>query len=151
MGESCWGHAERLEKAATFLAECVEVLDGAAPLRRAYLDDDASGAERAEVMGDGAELRAGDVWGHLRGAPDAYVVEPDQDPQSCRVSGSLPEAVPRIYQITPDISDRRATQQDGSQAVARPTALKRVTSPPVGTFSAASDVTDSPNRNRKPW
>src|SRR5215217_3177617 len=32
----------------------------------------------------------------------------------------------------------------GSQALARPTASKRVSSPPVGTFSTASDVTDGP-------
>src|SRR5215217_3263890 len=53
--------------------------------------------------------------------------------------------VPRIYQVTPDIPDRRrATQQNGSQALARPTASKRVSSPPVGTIPSASDVTDSP-------
>jgi hypothetical protein len=63
----------------------------------------------------------------------------------------LLEAVPRIYQVTPDIPDRRrATQQDGSQALARPTASKRVSSPPVGTIPAASDVTDDPNHNSKP-
>src|SRR5215204_6976946 len=32
----------------------------------------------------------------------------------------------------------------GSQAPARPTASKRVSSPPVGTIPSASDVTDSP-------
>jgi hypothetical protein len=37
----------------------------------------------------------------------------------------------------------------GSQAQ-RPTASKRVSSPPVGTFSTASDVTDDRNRNSKP-
>ena len=37
----------------------------------------------------------------------------------------------------------------GSQAH-RPTASKRVSSPPVGTFSSASDVTDQPNPNSKP-
>ena len=63
----------------------------------------------------------------------------------------LLEAVPRIYQVTPDIPDRRrATKQDGSQALARPTASKRVSSPPVGTIPTASDITDTPNPNSKP-
>src|SRR5215210_4085927 len=38
----------------------------------------------------------------------------------------------------------------GSQALARPTASKRVSSPPVGTIPSASDVTDTPNPNSKP-
>src|SRR5215207_8612006 len=38
---------------------------------------------------------------------------------------------------------------DGSQALARPTASKRVSSPPVGTISSASDVTDALNPNSK--
>src|SRR4051812_21911583 len=38
----------------------------------------------------------------------------------------------------------------GSQALARPTASKRVSSPPVGTFSTASDATDTTNPNSKP-
>src|SRR5918992_521338 len=37
----------------------------------------------------------------------------------------------------------------GSQAH-RPTASKRVSSPPVGTISTASDITDDPNPNSKP-
>jgi hypothetical protein len=53
--------------------------------------------------------------------------------------------VPRIYQVTPDIPDRRrATQKNGSQALAQPTASKRVSSPPVGTIPTASDDTDAP-------
>ena len=53
------------------------------------------------------------------------------------------EATPRSDQLTPDIPDRRrATQQHGSQALARPTAAKTVSSPPVRTIPAASDVTD---------
>src|SRR4029450_5935726 len=57
----------------------------------------------------------------------------------------LLEATHRIYQVTPDIPDRRrATKQDGSQALARPTASMRASSPPVGTISTASDVTDDP-------
>src|SRR5829696_3549796 len=63
----------------------------------------------------------------------------------------LLEAVPRIYQVTPDIPDRRrATKHEGSQALARPTASKRVSSPPVGNLPSASDVTDEPNHNSKP-
>src|SRR5215212_10299553 len=41
-------------------------------------------------------------------------------------------------------------QTNGSQALARPTASMRVSSPPVGTFSTASDVTDDANQNSKP-
>jgi len=39
---------------------------------------------------------------------------------------------------------------EGSQALDRPTASKRVSSPPVGTFSSTSDVTDEANHNSKP-
>src|SRR5215204_1288677 len=39
---------------------------------------------------------------------------------------------------------------EGSQALARPTASKRVSSPPVGNLPSASDVTDDPNHNSKP-
>ena len=54
------------------------------------------------------------------------------------------EATPRIYQVTPDIPDRRrATKQEQVRPQIWPTASKRVSSPPVGTFSTASDVTDS--------
>jgi hypothetical protein len=49
---------------------------------------------------------------------------------------------------TSPTGDERQTQ--ASQALARPTASKRVSSPPVGTLSFASDVTDEPNRNSKP-
>src|ERR687898_2003053 len=47
---------------------------------------------------------------------------------------------------------RRATSDktNGSQALARPTASKRVSSPPVVTFSTESDVTDTPDPNSKP-
>src|ERR671910_278940 len=38
----------------------------------------------------------------------------------------------------------------GSQALARPTASKRVSSPPIGSLSLASDVTDDEHRNSKP-
>src|SRR5215204_5865097 len=63
----------------------------------------------------------------------------------------LLEAVPRIYQVTPDIPDRRrATKHEGSQALARPTASKRASSPPVGNLPSASDVTDELNHNSKP-
>jgi hypothetical protein len=37
-----------------------------------------------------------------------------------------------------------------SQALARPTASKTVSSPPVATISSTSDITDEPNQNSKP-
>jgi hypothetical protein len=70
-----------------------------------------------------------------------------------RTSGGhgLLEAVPRIYQVTPDIPDRRrATKQKEVRPLARPTASKRVSSPPVGTIPSMSDVTDETNHNSKP-
>src|SRR4051812_25991503 len=39
---------------------------------------------------------------------------------------------------------------EGSQALTRPTASKRVSSPPVGTIPSMPDVTDNPNHNSKP-
>src|SRR4029453_12325597 len=64
--------------------------------------------------------------------------------------GSL-EAVPRIYQVTPNIPDRRrATKQEQVRPQIWPTASKRVSSPPVGTIPSASDITDEPNHNSKP-
>jgi hypothetical protein len=63
----------------------------------------------------------------------------------------LLEPTPRIYQLTPDIPDRRrATKQEQVRPQIWPTASKRVNSPPVGTFSPASDVTDEANSNSKP-
>src|SRR3954451_16188548 len=63
----------------------------------------------------------------------------------------LLEAVPRIDQVTPDIPDRRrATKQEQVRPQIWPTASMRVSSPPVGTFSPASDVTDETNHNSKP-
>src|SRR3954466_7692130 len=63
----------------------------------------------------------------------------------------LLEAVPRVYQVTPDIPDRgRATKQQQVRPQIWPTASKRVSSPPVGTLPSASDVTDEPNHNSKP-
>jgi hypothetical protein len=63
----------------------------------------------------------------------------------------LLEAVPRIYQVTPDIPDRRrATKQEQVRPQIWPTASKRVSSPPVGTIPSASDITDKPNHNSKP-
>ena len=54
----------------------------------------------------------------------------------------LLRAVPRTLSVTPDIPDRRRAKTTGSQALARPTASMRVSSPPVGTIPSASDVTD---------
>src|SRR4051794_24073174 len=63
----------------------------------------------------------------------------------------LLEAVPRIYQVTPDIPGRRrATKQEQVRPQIWPTASKRVSSPPVGTIPSASDITDDPNHNSKP-
>src|SRR3954469_18769075 len=62
----------------------------------------------------------------------------------------LLEAVPRIYQVTPDIPGRRrATKQEQVRPQIWPTASKRVSSPPVGTIPSASDITDDPNHNSK--
>jgi hypothetical protein len=59
--------------------------------------------------------------------------------------------VPRIYQVTPDIPDRRrATKQEQVRPQIWPTASKRVSSPPVGNLPSASDVTDDANHNSKP-
>src|SRR3954451_21638807 len=63
----------------------------------------------------------------------------------------LLEAVPRIYQVTPDIPGRRrATKQEQVRPQIWPTASKRVSSPPVGTIPSASDITDDTNHNSKP-
>ena len=59
-------------------------------------------------------------------------------------------ALPRSYQVTPDIPDRRRATQQKEVRPTGPTASKRVSSPPVGTFSSASDVTDTANPNSKP-
>src|SRR3954451_23178586 len=63
----------------------------------------------------------------------------------------LLEAVPRIYQVTPDIPGRRrATKQEQVRPQIWPTASKRHSSPPVRTIPSASDITDDPNHNSKP-
>ena len=59
-------------------------------------------------------------------------------------------ARPRSFQVTPDIPDRRRATQQKEVRPTRPTASKRVSSPPVGTIPSASDVTDDPNHNSKP-
>jgi hypothetical protein len=62
----------------------------------------------------------------------------------------LLEAVPRIYQVTPDIPDwRRATKHEQVRPQIWPTASKRVSSPPVGTIPSASDVTDEPESQQQ--
>jgi predicted enzyme related to lactoylglutathione lyase len=55
-----------------------------------------------------------------------------------------------MYQVTPDIPDRRRATKQKEVRPAGPTASKRVSSPPVGTIPAASDITDKPNHNSKP-
>src|SRR5215207_6771699 len=68
-----------------------------------------------------------------------------------RTSGGhgLLEAVPRIYQVTPDIPDRRrATQQKEVRPTGRQPQRESARRP-VGTFSSASDVTETPDHNSK--
>jgi hypothetical protein len=55
----------------------------------------------------------------------------------------LLRALPRSFQVTPDIPDRRRATQQKEVRRTGPTASKRVSSPPVGTFSSTSDVTDT--------
>src|SRR3954462_6793862 len=63
----------------------------------------------------------------------------------------LREAVPRIYQVTPDIPGRRrATKQEQVRPQIWPTASKRVSSPPGGTIPSAAELTPDPNHNSKP-
>src|SRR3954466_15716689 len=50
-------------------------------------------------------------------------------------------------QRSPTGDERQNTRKSGPS---RPTASKRVSSPPVGTISTKSDVTDDPNPNSKP-
>jgi hypothetical protein len=52
-------------------------------------------------------------------------------------------ALPRSYQVTPDIPDRRRATQQQEVRPTGPTASKRVSSPPVGTFTSAPDITDA--------
>jgi hypothetical protein len=59
-------------------------------------------------------------------------------------------ALPRSFQVTPDIPDRRrATQQKEVRPTGRQPQRESARRP-VGTISSASDVTDEPNRNSKP-
>jgi hypothetical protein len=59
-------------------------------------------------------------------------------------------AVPRSYQVTPDIPDRRrATQQRRSGHSGRQPQRESARRP-VGTLSTSSDVTDTHDRNSKP-
>jgi hypothetical protein len=55
----------------------------------------------------------------------------------------LLRARPRSFQVTPDIPDRRRATQQKEVRPAGPTASKGVSSPPVGTFSSAPDITDA--------
>src|SRR5215211_4919813 len=69
-----------------------------------------------------------------------------------RTSGGhgLLRVVPRSYQVTPDIPDRRrATQQKEVRPTGRQPQRESARRP-VGTFSTASDVTDEANPNSKP-
>src|SRR5829696_3925447 len=50
-------------------------------------------------------------------------------------------------QTSPTGDERQNKRKSGPS---RPTASMRVSSPPVGTISSASDVTDEPNHNSKP-
>ena len=74
-------------------------------------------------------------------------------PRQRRTPGgqSLREATPRIYQVTPDIP-RPATSDKtkGSQALTRPTASMRVSSPPGRDLLRRVGRHRPPNRNSKP-
>ena len=62
----------------------------------------------------------------------------------------LLRALPRSYQVTPDIPDRRrATQQKEVRPTGRQPQRESALRP-VGTISTASDITDDPNPNSKP-
>src|SRR3954453_15646260 len=63
----------------------------------------------------------------------------------------LLEAVPRIYQVTPEspAGDERHNRTEVRPQI-WPTASKRVSSPPVGNLPPASDVTDAADHNSKP-
>src|SRR3954453_18622656 len=70
-----------------------------------------------------------------------------------RTSGGhgLLQAVPRIYQVTPDIPDRRrATKQKEVRPSPGRQPQRESARRPVGTISSTSDVTDNPNPNSKP-
>ena len=69
-----------------------------------------------------------------------------------RTSGGhgLLEATPRIYEVTPDIPDRRrATQQKEVRPKPGRQPHRESARRPVGTISSTSDVTDEPNHNSK--
>ena len=58
-------------------------------------------------------------------------------------------ALPRSYQVTPDIPTGDERHNKSKVRPNRPTASKRVSSPPVGTFSTASDVADEANHKQQ--
>src|SRR5215217_9777856 len=63
----------------------------------------------------------------------------------------LLEAPPRIYQVTPDIPDRRrATRQTEVRPQPADSLKESQLAARSGTISSASDVTDEPNQNSKP-
>jgi hypothetical protein len=62
----------------------------------------------------------------------------------------LLRARPRSFQVTPDIPTGDERHNKRKSGPPGPTASKRVSSPPVGTFSSVSDVADGPNPNSKP-
>src|SRR3954451_20754795 len=69
-----------------------------------------------------------------------------------RTSGGhgLLEAVPRIYQVTPDLPDRRRATKQRKSGPARPTASKSVSSPPGRDLLLGVGRHRPPNRNSKP-
>src|SRR4051812_37224362 len=69
-----------------------------------------------------------------------------------RTSGGhgLLEAVPRIYQVTPDIPDRQRATQQKEVRPNRPTASKRVSSPPGRHLLLGIGRHRPPNPNSKP-
>ena len=70
-----------------------------------------------------------------------------------RTSGGhgLLEALPRIYQVTPDIPDRRrATKHKEVRPQPGRQPQRQSARRPVGTITTTSDVTDEPDPNSKP-
>jgi hypothetical protein len=68
------------------------------------------------------------------------------DYRIARVAQATKQVARRLRVVSSHARHPRPATSDktqGSQALTRPTASKRVSSPPVGTFSSASDVTDT--------
>ena len=109
------------------------------PGRNHYQRKQAEHKTPAEALRSLKRQLAKVVYRHLRSRPRR--IQPSPTPRIDIEALSSHARPPR-----PATSDKTK----GSQALARPTASKRVSSPPVGTIPTASDVTDDPNHNSKP-